>query len=156
MTSEPCVPYPCPTAIALADWPDGDGTTVRVPAELHDFDAGAWCLGHEHGPGAEAVEEHLWLHWSVRVGDAVVCAYYHDPLGYYAALLRASDGRALKLLKLRPPRGVEWDDAPHRCRSWARLCAMTAAKELSSGPSPADGTEHEAWLRRQLDTLGRA
>jgi hypothetical protein len=150
-----CVPYPCPPTIALADWPDGDGTFVHVPEHLHDFDAGRWCVDHEHGPGAEALAEHLWLHWSARVGETLVCAYYHDPLGYYVALVRASDGRALRLLKIRPPRSVRWEDDLQRCRTWARASAMAAATELRAAPEAPAESADEAWLRRQLGTLGK-
>lgn len=153
--SDTCVPHPCPPAVAVADWPDGGGVLV-IPPELREFDAGAWCVGHQHGRGAEAVAEHLWLHWCAQVNDALVCAYYHDPMGYFVSLVRADDGRMLKHARIRPPRGAEWPDSLDRTRTWARATAIAAADELRCGPVDAPAGAHDdAWLRRQLDRLGR-
>ena len=171
-----CVRYPCPPAIPIADWPDGGGV-LAIPGELQDFDAGAWCVGHEHGPGAEAIAEHVWLQWCAAVGSSLVCAYYHEPLGFFVALVRAADGRILRGLKVQPPRGVQWDDRMERSRTWARDTAIAAAAALRSAtrgatdasatstasgeaaPGQVDeaarGEADEAWLRRQLDRLGR-
>ena len=161
-----CVPYPCPPPVPLGDWPDSR-ERLDVPGPRHDFDAGAICLDHAHGPGAEALSDHVWLQWCTRVGDLLVCAYYHDPLGDFVALVGAGDGRALKGLKIAPPRHVKWEDGPDRRRAWARATAIGAAQELraraSAGKaaSPADAGEAtaaaqaDAWLRRQLDALGR-
>lgn len=158
-----CIPYPCPPPIPLGDWPDSR-ERLEIPAPLHDFDAGAVCIGHAHGPGAEALSDHLWLYWCARVDDLLVCAYYHDPMGDFVALLRAGDGRALKGLKIAPPRHVQWEDGVERRRAWARATAIAAADELrsrtsadppASDPVVASPADTDAWLRRQLDGLGR-
>lgn len=159
-----CVPYPCPPPIPLGDWPDSH-ERLEIPTHLHDFDAGALCVrhaqghaqGHAHGPGAEAISDHVWLQWCARVGDVLVCAYHHEPMGDFVALLRSGDGRALKGLKIAPPRHVRWDDDIERRRAWASATAIAAADELRARP-PADAeppAEAEAWLRQQLDGLGR-
>ena len=152
--SDDCVPYPSPPAVAIADWPDGSGV-LSIPTELHDFDAGAWCVGHQHGLGAEALADHLWLHWCARVGASLVCAYYHDPMGFFVALLRASDGRVLKQLRVRPPRDAQWVGGVDRTRTWARATAIAAADELRCGDAGGAPSADEAWLHRQLDRLGR-
>jgi len=150
-----CVPYPSPTAVAVADWIEGGGVLI-VPPELHEFDAGAWCVGHQHGPGAEAISDHLWLHWCAPVEASLVCAYYHEPMGFFVALVRAAHGRVLKHARMRPPRGIEWDDSLDRTRTWARATAIAAADELRCGLVDAPPrAEDDAWLRRQLDGLGR-
>ena len=151
---EGCVPTPCPPVVALSDWPDGGGVLI-IPPELRDFDAGAWCVGHRHGPGAEAVADHLWLHWCAQVNGSLVCAYYHDPMGFFVALVRADDGRMLKHTRLRPRRGAEEPDSLDRTRTWARATAIAAADELRCGPvDPPGVATDDAWLRRQLDRLG--
>ena len=157
MTDPECVPHDCPPPVALADWPDSDGF-LRVPPELHDFDAGQWCVGHEHGPGAEALSDILWLHWCARVGDLLVAAYYKESIGHFVSVLRARDGRAVKDLKVRLAAGGPTEDAFRRERVWARASAIAAAEELrASGGTLDDSTPGDgvAWLRRQLGALGR-
>jgi hypothetical protein len=146
--------------VSLGDWPDGDGL-LNVPERLHEFDAGDWCVGHEHGPGAEALSEILWLHWCARVGDLLVAAYYKDPIGFFVAVAHVTDGRTRKELRLRPPRdelGAESAESFPRQRSWARLTAMAAAEDLRAAGGVVAGSqasEDAAWLRRQLGGLGR-
>jgi hypothetical protein len=153
--AESCIPYPCPPVVAVSDWPDGGGVLL-IPSELREFDAGAWCVGHQHGPGAEAVAEHLWLHWCAQVNGSLVCAYYHDPMGFFVAVVRAADGRMLKHARIRQPRGVEWPDSVDRTRTWARATAIAAADELRCGSVDPPGAAHDdRWLRSQLDRLGR-
>ena len=167
-----CAPYPCPPPIPLADWLDSS-ERIEVPEPLHDFDAGPVCVEctpGAHGPGAEALSDHLWLQWCARVGDLLVCAYHHDPLGDFVALVRAADGRALKGMRVAPPRHVHWPDGIDRRRAWARATAIAAAGELRARPSAGAAAgesdpvtagharaaaETDAWLRRQLDGLGR-
>lgn len=153
--AESCVPHPSPPVVALSDWPDGGGVLI-IPPELREFDAGAWCVGHQHGPGAEAVAEHLWLHWCAPVNDSLVCAYYHDPMGFFVAVVRAEDGHMVKHARIRLPRGIEWPDSLDRARTWARATAIAAADELRCGAvEPSIAGQDDAWLRRQLDRLGR-
>ena len=166
-----CAPLPHPPPIPLADWPDSS-ERLDVPPHLQDFDAGALCIDHVHGRGAEALSEHVWLHWCARVHDLLVCAYYHDPMGCFVALLRASDGHALRGLKIAAPRRAAREDGlpPHgqadrpadgqdrvdRRVAWARATAIAVAQALRA-QQPADPIppETDAWLRRQLDGLGR-
>ena len=152
-----CVPYDCPPPVPLADWPDSDGR-LKIPPELHDFDAGQWCVGHEHGPGAEALSDIVWLHWCARVGDLLIVAHYKESVGYFVSVLRAADGQAVKELKVRPPQELPGGEGYARQRTWARATAIAAAEELrGSGGRPSDDVlgDGAAWLRRQLGSLGR-